>query len=777
MAQEEEIIIIDEADPSAPKSEISDAPSDEEVFKRKKKLLLLIGGALIALLLIIVIVLLIFRLTSKSAATTQDIETLGEEFTQKAPQELPASQLEKMITRANFLYSNGNQIEALKLYEKIAVYSEAISQYNLGVAQLKEGEYTKALYNFKQAISKGEHRCVSALNAAVCSLYLNDHQNFRYYIDMAHAFLPYESGSPLYSYYFALINYYKEHYLEALSALLHPSSQEYPNERSNLQAKIDTLFGNYHQAIASLEPMKSEQNALMLGSLYANIGDLTLAKEHLLQAVQEEPDNLSAALFLTYVYLKSGLHDDAGKLLRSLGERFGEALYTQYPIQTYLHQDKFEPDRVQNAFRAQMKRSRVIHYQQIFYFAPYKVFNAEQTISYIRKGNANIYIDDISSAKEYLQKSTQTSSINYGIAQGIQKALLFRLDEANSIFLALHEQNPRHSILNYNLALSFAQKGDLVNAHNYFLKSYYLDANNYMAGIFAIMSAELINQVNPKLVSIIKENLSHEEDSEEFELYRALFNFSQNNFVATLPWLEKQYKERPLYLVLNHLIAREVGRDTAALQAAEKLKNRQNRDILPHLIYANAKYDLLATKDYAKALLSYLQEQSLSMEDLEFGPYLTRHLYTQAALMTGTIHPLRVMLEKDLETTTQNPTSLIQALAMVSLYDQQFENAYLLYNQLIDTYKVLDSQTLFLGAIASIGSDHPANAIALLELAKLKNPNNKESRFVLGMLYLQSKNAEGAAIQFQHIGNSGFISDFINFEIDTKKMLLNRPGT
>ena len=119
--------------------------------------------------------------------------------------------------------------------------------------------------------------------------------------------------------------------------------------------------------------------------------------------------------------------------------------------------------------RGKILTSRNVQYQQIFYFAPYKVFNAEQTISYIRKGNANIYIDDISSAKEYLQKSAQTSTVNYGIAKAIQEALSFHLKEANREFQTLQEAHPRHSILNYNLALTYAQQGDFVNAHKYFL--------------------------------------------------------------------------------------------------------------------------------------------------------------------------------------------------------------------------------------------------------------------------------------------------------------------
>ena len=58
----------------------------------------------------------------------------------------------------------------------------------------------------------------------------------------------------------------------------------------------------------------------------------------------------------------------------------------------------------------------------------------------------------------------------------------------------------------------------------------------------------------------------------------------------------------------------------------------------------------------------------------------------------------------------------------------------------IDELKVRDAYTLFLGAVASTAAQHHENAIALLELSKLKNKNLYESRFALALLYLEIKN-------------------------------------
>jgi tetratricopeptide (TPR) repeat protein len=149
-------------------------------------------------------------------------------------------------------------------------------------------------------------------------------------------------------------------------------------------------------------------------------------------------------------------------------------------------------------------------YQSIFYFAPYKIFNADQTISYIRKGTANIYIDDITSAKEYLQTSTRASSVDYGIVLSVQKALKFRLRDANQQLLTLLKRNPQHSILHYNLGLTYAQLGDIPKAHEHFLRSYHLGCQQLHVRIFSIMSADMIGKAILKLSSIFKDNLAQE---------------------------------------------------------------------------------------------------------------------------------------------------------------------------------------------------------------------------------------------------------------------------
>jgi len=109
--------------------------------------------------------------------------------------------------------------------------------------------------------------------------------------------------------------------------------------------------------------------------------------------------------------------------------------------------------------------------------------------------------------------------------------------------------------------------------------------------------------------------------------------------------------------------------------------------------------------------------------------------------------------------------AIMQTLAYLSIYTHNFEEAYVLYNKLIDDLNKSDSATIFFAAVASIGANHTENAVALLELAKLTNPKNFESRYALGLLYQEIGNWEGAAIQYKKVGNSDFSSKYFSFKV------------
>ncbi len=192
-----------------------------------------------------------------------------------------------------------------------------------------------------------------------------------------------------------------------------------------------------------------------------------------------------ATLGLIYTKLKLGRIKDASQDLKEANDTYGDTLMKNYPVSVFLKKSLFNPIQAQSEYRKNIIQDESIYFQKIFYFSPYKIFNANQTINYIRKGNATSYIDSIESAETFLKKSASTSQVNKGIAQAIKLALAFKIRKANKLLQKLVKVQPKHSILHYNLALTYAQLGDMANAYKHFIWSYHLDAKHYLPGIYA----------------------------------------------------------------------------------------------------------------------------------------------------------------------------------------------------------------------------------------------------------------------------------------------------
>jgi len=192
---------------------------------------------------------------------------------------------------------------------------------------------------------------------------------------------------------------------------------------------------------------------------------------------------------------------------------------------------------------------------------------------------------------------------------------------------------------------------------------------------------------------------------------------------------------------------------------------------LAHLIYIEANFSDLDPKRFANQIIKYFYKNDINIQDFYYGSYITQDLYIYFHQLMGKLYPLKEKLQKKLQKEIHNPIGIIRALALTSLYGKHFEESYSLFNTLIDKYKQRDSEMLFLAAVASMSADHKANAIALLELSKLKNNRNKESRYGLALLYMEVKNYSAANIQLSRIKNdSRFRSKFFDFSVDNREI-------
>lgn len=759
---EEEIIILEGSDDESASEPKEQKPIKPPLDKKKKLLFIAIAG-ISALLLILVVVILLVSNSKEAQIANVNTQEIAEKLSNKTnPSAFSPSNLENMIKKANLLYERGDKKEALKIYKKISTFNEGISYYNLGVAKMRDKNYKEALESFKKAINNGEQLCVSAINAAVSALELGEQDIFRYYIDLAFTYLPYEANSPLYSYYTGLIHYYKDYYYEALSAFLNPSSPFYKYEKNYNTSKIFTSLGMDNTALNLLELDSKSDDALTRGLLYAKIGSFDLAQKQLQEALQNTDKPLYTKSALMLVQNRLGQLSSSADIMKELEQKNQTKIY---PIKTILNEALFDVNLAQAEFDKTLFFDDMRTFSLLFYFAPFKVFDAKQTVDYIRKGGINVYLDQIAPALAYLGKSTAISKVNTAITAGITKALAHHTELANQIFLNMMQTYPKHSILQYNLALTYAQMSDFSNAYKYFAASYHLDTSNYLAGIFAIFSATLLKKDVKKLIEDVKSSIDEDMTLPKENVYMALLHLVDNNQLSMTRWLESDKEQTPLHLVFDTIIAQKIYNESAYRQRANSLQSILPKDIMANIINFNVQYKKGDIKEYAKAIQIYFTKLPLDYAAYYYGPRIVQEQYIKLLQIGGLLHVEREKLKSKVELERDDIPAITQTLAYLSIYTHDFEEAYTLYNKIIDDFKKNDSQTVFLAAVASIGARHIENAIALLELSKLIDPNNIESRYALGLAYQEVDNFNGATIQYNKIGNRDFKSKYFSFEI------------
>ena len=158
----EYMVSLDELEPVAVEQPVD---AQEEAKKSKKKLFIFGGAAGAFVITLAIVLFFVFRGEKKPPIDEKQIVKDIEEHYES--QKFGSSKIDDMIAKANLLYEKGNKFEALKIYENIAVYNQSLSNYNLGVSQMRQGKFEDALESFKKAIANDENVAISAINAAV----------------------------------------------------------------------------------------------------------------------------------------------------------------------------------------------------------------------------------------------------------------------------------------------------------------------------------------------------------------------------------------------------------------------------------------------------------------------------------------------------------------------------------------------------------------------------------------------------------------------------------
>ncbi|EOI0353881.1 tetratricopeptide repeat protein [Campylobacter coli] len=675
------------------------------------------------------------------------------------------TRVDGMIQKANALYLKGEVEQALKVYEQIAVYNESLSNYNLGVSQMNEGKFDEAFDSFKKAIANGENQSVAAINAAVCALKLNDKEKFKYYIDLAQVYLPKEGKSKLYDYYLALINYYKGYYPEALQMLQRVNSEPYTDVAKYLSAKIYAKMDFDAKSVKQLNTQGSFEPSLSLGLLYARMGEYDKAKIALNTAMKIERDFNQSLSALTLVDIKTGDFQD---MLLRLQDTYRNdedkyKILDRYKIKVRLNKELFNIAIAQRNFSNDILKKQKDQFDLLFYFAPYQVFDSKQASLYIKKANITNFVDDSSDGQSYLARSQALSSTNVKISNIINDALNQKLRLANKEFQALLEDYPEHSILQYNLALTYAQMQNYELAYKHFSSSYHLNPKNYLAGAFAMFCGKLSNNDTTKLYHEILDNIAADSNFKANMQKNMLF-LANGDYISMLPYLDENGQKTPLNLIFETIIAKNNNLNNQVDVRIAKLRSELPQDIVANILYFNSLNSNLNIKEYAQNAQIHFKNLQVDYRSVFGGSNIARELYVNLMHIVGLLNLERQKFKTLINTSKVKDEGMIQTLAYLDIFAQQYEESYALYNTLIDEYGAKDSRTLFLASVAAVGANNPNSAIALLQLSKLTDKNNKESKVALGLLYQEVGNYEAAMTQYRTLPND-FKSEFFTFDI------------
>jgi len=777
---EEPIIIVEEEAYDLEDSGTKSEKSESEAKPDKKKRILLwlnrykhniIFG--ISLILLIVFFAALFNIffQEESAEKTETQMTKEEETVQRIKEKehlkkiLQKSNIEALLTKANILYESGQKSEALDIYHQISLYNESISYYSLGVAQIKEKDYKNAYEAFKKSLENRENRTASSINAAVCAKELGLDANFKYYIDLAEASLGDESNSELYSYYHTLINYYKNRPIKALASIKAPTSGFYTSNENKIASQIYLQLDDYIGSLDSLSKNKDLKDSFELGLLHSNIGEYALSIDNFTTAIGNNLNKEKATEALLLAYLKNSSFAKASSLINSMPK---DHTWKHYPIEVFLKKRLFDIDLAQEYFSNKFFFDKEKIYSLLFYFSPYKIFDVKNVLKEIQKGQVTLNANEIELAKEFINSGRELSTTNANISIAIKLALNSHSSKANKLFEMLNKKFENHDTLEYNLGLSQAQLGDYASAYEHFRRAQFLNKENRLAGIYALFCAELSGKETEHIEKSLAKEMQGDPESIKKVFHNTLFNIYKDNFNAMIRWLEIEKEPDPLYLATELLIADRIDKNLIALKTSKELLERFPNDIVANILnlyVANKKTDV---KKYAFHMQEFMANRSLDFDSLFYGPDITRDLYILMGQISGNLPKIKSLLEAKLSTETLDTRNLIQALGKTNIYLENFEEAFVQYNQLIDDLKVNDTLTLLNAAIAAIGSNHKENAIVLLELAKMTDKANYEARYGLGLLTQEIGNYRAAAIEYGQIKDENYKSKYFDFRIKEK---------
>ncbi|BEG57648.1 Anaphase-promoting protein [Helicobacter sp. NHP21005] len=684
-----------------------------------------------------------------------------------------------LIQKADILYAQGQTDEALQIFGDISHTSSSIANHNLGVIKLRKHDYIGALKAFDNALVAKSDMSVNAIDAMAAAFYLNNFDLYTRYLKVAEANIQELEKQPIYSYVYALTLYYGGHYFETLSALSNPNSNLFNADRQHLAAKMYLLFGDENNAIRHLSAAATPKDDKALGLLYARMGDYQQAIDHLQSYSGRYPEDKDTLVALELIALKMGDFDGVHNILSVLlhgihkNKHQERILADTYPIKPTPNKYFFDINTIRKGFWKTNFRDGIgipID-RMLFYYAPYKLVEIKDALGSIQEGV--FFVDssesqDLMGAINLLERGKKGSLADQYMLAGLKYLSQAHLRLALKEFTLSLQANPNSSVAHYNTGLVYAQLENFHKASFHFNKAYRLNPHNVLAGIFGVIATRL-DYRNPSV--LLKQLTSN------FQTLR--FNNSTkraflNSFISylngatndDLDWIQKAKTPLSIYYALGVAYANRAQNKQKLVENFAALKKMHPHNMLTAVFY---EIMLRYHADIRQMLGAYalLTNKKTNLEELLHGPLLARKMYIYMGFITGLLNHEEEEINTRLSASQNQEmsTDLLRMLALIHIFQKQYEKSVGIYNFLIDKIGDHEMEVYELASVAYIAMGRFDSAALLLEIGKTMDPDNYDVRYGLGLLYQQAGNLEASLNNFGAIKTRKFQSSYFDFSL------------
>ncbi|WP_104707171.1 tetratricopeptide repeat protein [Helicobacter suis] len=694
-----------------------------------------------------------------------------------------------MIEKADILYRQGQTDEALRIFDKISHISSNLANHNLGVLKMHQKDYSGALKFFDNALLTKENISINAIDAMISAFYLNNMDLYTRYLKLTTNYLVQLDKQPIYPYTYALSLYYGGHYFETLSALINPDTELFSAPRNRLAAKIFMMFGDEANAIKYLKNAATPKDDKTLGLLYARLGDYDRAIQSLRRYNDAYPDDQEALMALELIALRMGNFIGAQDVLASLlhtlkkDKHKEKILSDTYPIEPRLNRNYFDVQTIRRSFWSNNLREGMgmLIVRILFYYAPFKLMDLKSSLNAIHEGMFSInaknnqdFIDAINS----LEKGKNTSSADLHMIAAFKHLGTSHLRLALKEFKLSLEANPYSSTAHYNTGLIYAQLDDFHNASFHFKKAYYLNNNNVLAGIFAVLTERIDYRDSSALLKKITTDFQslHFKDRIQRDFLNSFINYLNDTNNDDLSWMDRTARPLSIHYALGIAYAHRANDKKRLIKYSSALKKMHPKDIFTNVLCEI----LLKYKGDIHQMLgayAFLTSKKVDLDKLIHGSVLARKIYIYMGFITGLSNSQEETLNARLSAASndEDRMDLLRMLGLMSLFQKKYEKAVSIYNFLLDKAGDHEMEVYELASLSYIALKRFDSAALVLELAKNIDPQNYDVRFGLGLLYQRLGDLESALTNFNLIKSYNFHSIYYQFQIKAPKNAQDLP--